>query len=100
MVQVISSEKRMVDSCQRYLLLQIQIGTRNHPATTREAPMVTHGKAAVAAEPGVPPVGGRTLEIPGTSTATHFAFGDLTDHTGQHKVPEPFCLSNMGASAS
>jgi len=54
------------------------MGARNHPAaTTREAPQGPPEKAAVAAGPGVLPGSSRMVGIPGTSTATHFAFWDL-----------------------
>ena len=76
------------------------MGARNHPAATGEAPPGTHGKVAVAAEPGVLPGSGGTVEIPGTSIATHFAFWDLIDQTGQRKLPGPSRLSDAGAAAS
>lgn len=41
-----------------------------------------------------------SVEIPGTSIATHFAFWDLIDHTGWHELPGPSRLSSVGAAAS
>lgn len=75
------------------------MGARNHPAATGEAAPGT-GKAAVAAEPGVLPGSSGSVEIPGTSIATHFAFWDLIDHAGWHKLPGPSRLSSVGAAAS